>query len=105
MARVKKDDKVILLSGKDKSKQGTVLQVLNNQRVLVEGLNLVKKHQKPNPQKGEPGGVVEIESSVHISNVAIFNPVTEKADRVRYLINDNGKKVRVFASNNEVIDL
>lgn len=105
MAKLKKDDKVIVIAGKDKGKVGAVLNVINGSRVVVEGANTVKKHQKPNPQKGEQGGVVEMEKSLHISNVAIFNPQTEKADRVRYLVKEDGTKVRVFASNNDVIDL
>ncbi len=105
MARIKSNDKVVVITGKDKGKQGAILKVLGDERVVVEGVNKVKKHEKPNPQKGVTGGVVEKEKAIHISNVAILNPTTGKADRVRYVFNEKNQKVRVFASNNEVIDL
>lgn len=106
MAKIKINDKVIVIAGKDKGKHGTVTKVLpSTERVVVEGVNMVKKHQKPNPQKGEVGGVVSKEKSIHISNVAIFNVEKNKADRVKFTVNDSGKKVRVFASTNELIDL
>lgn len=105
MARIKSNDTVIVTTGKDKGKTGTVSAVLKNTHVVVEGVNKIKKHQKPNPQKGVAGGIVEMEKPIHISNVAIYNAETGKADRIRYQLNDNGKKVRVFASNNELIDL
>lgn len=105
MARIKSNDKVVVIAGKDKGKESTVIKVLGDSRVIVEGVNKVKKHEKPNPQKGVPGGIVEKEKSIHISNVAILNATTGKADRVRYILNDKNQKVRVFASNNEIIDL
>lgn len=102
-AKIKRDDEVVVLAGKDKGKRGKVLRVLTEKnRVYVEGVNLIKKHQKPNPALDQAGGIIEKEASMHVSNVAIFNPATEKADRVGFKIED-GKKVRVFKSNNEII--
>jgi len=102
-AKIKRDDEVVVLAGKDKGKRGKVLRVLTEKnRVYVEGVNLIKKHQKPNPALNQAGGIIEKEASMHVSNVAIFNPATEKADRVGFKI-ENGKKVRVFKSNNEII--
>lgn len=102
-AKIKRDDEVVVLAGKDKGKRGRVLSVQTDKdRVIVEGVNLVKKHQKPNPALNQAGGIIEKEASIHVSNVAIFNPATEKADRVGFKIED-GKKVRVFKSNNEII--
>ena len=102
-AKIKRDDEVVVLAGKDKGKQGKVLKVLTDKdRVSVEGVNVVKKHQKPNPALGESGGIVEQEAAIHISNVAILNPETGKADRVGFRIED-GKKVRFFKSNNAII--
>ena len=104
MARkIRRDDEVVVLAGKDKGKQGKVLKVLtSDDRVVVEGVNLSKKHQKPNPQLGEPGGIVEKEASIHISNVAIVNPATGKADRIDFRTEDE-KKVRFFKSNGELV--
>jgi len=102
-AKIKRDDEVVVLAGKDKGKQGKVLKVLTDKdRVIVEGVNVVKKHQKPNPALGEAGGIVEQEAAIHISNVAILNPETGKADRVGFRLED-GKKVRFFKSNNAII--
>ncbi|MBA3988005.1 50S ribosomal protein L24 [Aliidiomarina maris] len=102
-AKIKRDDEVVVLAGKDKGKRGRVVSVQTDKdRVIVEGVNLVKKHQKPNPALNQAGGIIEKEASIHVSNVAIFNPATEKADRVGFKIED-GKKVRVFKSNNEII--
>lgn len=105
MKKIKKDDTVVVMTGKDKGRQGKVLKVLPDGRVLVEGVNLVKKHIRPNPNKNEKGGILERESGIHISNVAIYNPVTKKLDRVRIKVLENGLKVRVFASNLELIDV
>ncbi len=105
MRKIKKGDEVIVLVGKDRGKRGTVKQVLTNDRVIVEGVNLVKKHQKPNPARGIPGGIIEKELPIHVSNVAIYNPQTEKADRVGFRFLEDGRKVRYFKSTNEVIDL
>jgi large subunit ribosomal protein L24 len=104
MARkIRRDDEVVVLAGKDKGKQGKVLKVLASEdRVVVEGVNLVKKHQKPNPQLGEAGGIIEKEATIHVSNIAIVNPATGKADRVGFRFEDE-KKVRFFKSNGELV--
>ena len=104
MARkIRRDDEVVVLAGKDKGKQGKVLKVLPSEdRLIIEGVNLVKKHQKPNPQLNVPGGIVEKEASIHVSNVAIVNPQTGKADRVGFRFEDE-KKVRFFKSNGELV--
>jgi large subunit ribosomal protein L24 len=105
MQKLKKGDDIIVIAGKDKGKRGTVTRVLlQDKRVLVEGINMVKKHQKPNPAAGVPGGIIEKEMPLHVSNVAIFNPGSGKADRVGIKILEDGRKVRIFKSNNEVID-
>lgn len=102
-AKIKRDDEVIVLAGKDKGKRGKVLAVLTKEnRVVVEGVNVIKKHQKPNPANNEPGGIVEKEAPIHVSNVAIFNTATSKADRVGFKF-EEGKKVRFFKSTNEII--
>ena len=103
MNKIKKIDDVIVITGKDKGNRGSVLNVLDNDRVLVAGINKVKKHQKPNPVKGTSGGIVEIEKPIHISNIAIYNATTKKADRVGVKQLEDGRKVRVFKSNGEVI--
>ena len=105
MKKIKKDDIVILISGKDKGRQGKVLKVCSSNRILVEGVNLAKKHIRPNPNKNEQGGILERELSIHVSNVAIYNLVTKKADRVKIKILEDGSKVRIFRSNSEVIDV
>lgn len=105
MARIKQDDMVIVLTGKDKGRTGKVIKRLNNLRVLVEGINLIKKHIKPNPQKNIQGGITEKEASIHISNVAVLNPRTQKADRVKIKTLEDGRKVRCFKSDDEVIDI
>lgn len=103
-AKIKRDDEVVVLAGKDKGKRGRVMSVQTEKdRVVVEGVNLMKKHQKPNPALNQAGGIIEKEASIHVSNVAIFNPATEKADRVGFKIED-GKKVRVFKSNGEAVE-
>lgn len=104
MRKIKKGDEVIVIAGKDKGKRGSVLRVMPNDRVVVEGINMVKKHQKPNPTLGVPGGIVEKEASLHVSNVAIFNPATKKADRLGMKMLEDGRKVRYFKSNGEVLD-
>ena len=102
MRKIKKNDEVIIIAGKDKGNRGSVLNVLDD-KVLVSGVNKVKKHQKPNPVKGVAGGIVEIEKPIHISNVAIYNAATKKADRVGVKSLEDGRKVRVFKSSGEVI--
>ena len=104
MNKIRKGDDVIVITGKDKGKRGTVLSRGDDQRVVVEGINRVKKHAKPNPMKGQPGGIIEKEMSIHVSNVALFNPATQKGDRVGSKTLDDGRKVRVFKSNSEVVD-
>lgn len=103
MNKIRKGDDVIVTTGKDKGKRGAVLRMLEG-KVLVEGANKVKKHQKPNPVKGVSGGIVELEMPLDVSNVALFNPATKKADRVGIKVLEDGRKVRFFKSNGEVID-
>jgi large subunit ribosomal protein L24 len=105
MRRIKKGDEVIVTAGKDKGRRGAVLQVFENDRVMVENVNMVKKHTKPNPMKGLDGGIVEKEMPLHVSNVMLFNPATKKGDRVGFKILEDGKKVRYFKSNGEVVDV
>lgn len=105
MRKIKKGDDVIVLTGKDKGKRGTVLRVTVDDRVVVENVSMVKRHTKPNPQRGVAGGIVEKEAAIDISNVALFNPVTKKADRVGFRVLEDGRKVRYFKSNNEVVDI
>jgi large subunit ribosomal protein L24 len=105
MRKIRKGDDVMVTTGKDKGKRGTVLRVIDADHLLVEGANKVKKHQKPNPMKGMSGGIVEIEMPLHASNVALFNPVTKKADRVGIKVLEDGRKVRFFKSNGEVLDV
>ena len=105
MKKIKKGDDVVVLTGRDKGKRGAVVKTLPNERVVVEGVQIVKRHTKPNPQAGIPGGIVEKEASIHISNVALYNPVTQKADRVGIKTLEDEKKVRFFKSNNEVVDI
>jgi large subunit ribosomal protein L24 len=104
MRKIKREDEVIVLTGKDKGKRGKVVQVLDDNRVLVAGVNIIKKHQKPNPQRNEQGGIQEREAPIQVSNVAIFNGATSKADRVGFKILEGGRKVRIFKSTGEVID-
>ncbi|AHF75542.1 50S ribosomal protein L24 [Sodalis praecaptivus] len=101
-AKIRRDDEVIVLTGKDKGKRGKVKNVLSTGKAIVEGINLVKKHQKPVPAMNQPGGIVEKEAAIDLSNLAIFNAASSKADRVGFKIED-GKKVRVFKSNGETI--
>jgi large subunit ribosomal protein L24 len=105
MRRIKKGDDVMVIAGKDKGKRGTVLRVVGPEHVLVEGANRVKKHQRPNPMKGVTGGIADKEMPLHVSNVAIFNPGPKKADRVGIRVLDDGRRVRYFKSNGEVIDV
>jgi len=105
MQKLKKGDEVIVTAGKDKGRRGTIQQLLDNGKVLVEGVNMVKKHAKPNPMKGEQGGIVNKEMPLDRSNIMLFNPATDKGDRVGIKTLDDGKKVRYFKSNNEVVDV
>jgi len=104
MSKIHKGDQVVLNTGKDKGKRGAVLSILDSGHVVVEGLNLAKKHAKPNPMKGITGGIINKEMPIDISNVALFNTATKKADRVGYKVLKDGKKVRVFKSNGEAVD-
>ncbi|KXO10390.1 MULTISPECIES: 50S ribosomal protein L24 [Moritella] len=101
-AKILKNDEVIVVAGKDAGKQGKVTEVRADGKIFVEGVNLIKKHQKPNPQLGVAGGIIEKEAALDASNVALFNPATSKADRVGFRFED-GKKVRFFKSNNELV--
>jgi len=102
MLKIRRDDEVIVIAGKDNGKRGKVVKVLADNRVIITGINVVKKHQKPNPQLQQPGGIVEKEAGIQVSNVAIWNPKTEKADRVGFKV-EGETKVRVFKSTGEVI--
>jgi large subunit ribosomal protein L24 len=104
MAKIKKGDDVIVRTGKDKGKSGRVTKVLKGDKVLVEGINQVKKNQKPNPNAGVSGGIIIKDMPINISNIGLYNPETKKADRVGYKFLDDGKKVRYFKSTNEVVD-
>ena len=104
MQRIKKGDDVVVLSGRDKGKRGTVLRRVDAQYVVVEGVNRVKKHTRPNPMKNVTGGIVDKDMPIHISNVALFNPATKKADRVGVKSLQDGRKVRVFKANGEQVD-
>jgi large subunit ribosomal protein L24 len=104
MKKIRKGDTVILIAGRDKGRRGAVIEVLADDRVRVEGLNMSKKHQRPNPQMGVAGGIIEREAPVHVSNVQIVNPATQKGDRVGFKSLEDGRKVRVFKSNKEMVD-
>ena len=103
MDKFKHDDEVIVITGRDKGKRGTISRIAGD-RVFVAGVNMVKRHTKPNPNAGQAGGIIEREAPLHISNVAIFNPETNAADRVSIQIDDDGNKQRIFKSNGQVID-
>ena len=102
MRKIKSDDEVIVIAGRDKGKRGKVVRVLSDEKLIVSGINLVKKHQKPNPQLGVAGGIVEKEAAINVSNVAIYNAATGKADRVGFKV-EGEKKIRVFKSNGEAV--
>ena len=105
MNKIRKGDQVIVLTGRDKGKRGTVLRRVDAQHVVVEGVNRVKKHQRPNPMKGVTGGIVDKDMPIHISNVALYNPATKKGDRVGVKKLEDGRRVRFFKSNGEVVDV
>lgn len=105
MNRIRKGDEVIVITGRDKGRRGTVLRVYEDDRVLVENINVVKKHQRPNPQRGVAGGIVEKEMPLEASNVMLWNPIAKKGDRVGIRTLQDGKRVRYFKSNNEVVDV
>ncbi|MEN8175875.1 MAG: 50S ribosomal protein L24 [Pseudomonadota bacterium] len=105
MQKIKKGDDVIVIAGKDKGKRGTVVRVMTDGRVVVENVNMARKHQKPNPMGGEPGGIIDKEMPMQVSNVALFNPNTGKGDRVGVRTLEDGRKVRYFKSDGEVVDI
>lgn len=105
MKRIRKNDEVVVISGRSKGVRGTVLRVRDDNRLIVEGVNMVKRHTKPDPQREQPGGIIEKESPIHISNVMLYNAATSKGDKVSFKILEDGKKVRVFRSNDEVVDI
>ena len=104
MRKFRKGDQVVVLTGRDKGRQGAVIRVLDDDQLIVEGINLVKRHQRPNPQAGKQGGILSKEMPMHVSKVAIWNPATKKADRVGFKILADGTKVRRFSSNGEMLD-
>jgi large subunit ribosomal protein L24 len=105
MNKIRKGDDVMVVSGRDKGKRGTVLRIVDASHVLVEGANRVKKHQRPNPMKGITGGIIDKEMPLHVSNVALYNPGTKKADRVGIRVMQDGRRARYFKSNGEVVDV
>jgi large subunit ribosomal protein L24 len=105
MRKLRKGDDVIVRGGRDKGKRGTVLRIVDAEHVVVEGANKVKKHQRPNPMKGITGGIIDKEMPLHVSNVALFNPASKKADRVGIKVLEDGRRVRYFKSNGEVVDV
>ena len=104
MRKIKRDDEVIVIAGKDKGKRGKVARVLENDRLIVTGINMVKKHQKPNPMLQQPGGIIEKEAAIATSNVAIFNAATGKGDRVGFKTLEDGTKVRFYKSTGEIVE-
>ncbi|MCH7894873.1 MAG: 50S ribosomal protein L24 [Proteobacteria bacterium] len=105
MRKIRTGDDIIVITGKDKGRRGTVLRVYDDERVLVEGINMVKKHQKPNPQAGVQGGIIDKEMPIEQSNLMLYNPQTKKGDRIGIRFLEDGRKVRFFKSNNEVVDV
>jgi large subunit ribosomal protein L24 len=103
MHKIKKGDNVVVIAGRDKGKRGEVTRIVSAERVLVAGINQVKKHTRPNPMQNQPGGILTKEMPIHVSNVAIYNPVTQKADRIGFRIMDDGRKVRFYKANGELI--
>ena len=103
MRKIRKGDSVVVITGRDKGKRGDVARVVDAEHVVVNGINTVKRHTRPNPLKNQPGGIVTKEQPIHVSNVAIWNPVTQKADRIGFRTLDDGRKVRYFKSNGEQI--
>ncbi|HVC00655.1 MAG TPA: 50S ribosomal protein L24 [Steroidobacteraceae bacterium] len=104
MKKIRRGDVVIVISGREKGRRGAVIEMLADDRLRVEGVNMAKKHQRPNPQAGLQGGIIEREAPLHVSNVQLFNPATQKGDRVGVKMLDGGRKVRVFRSNDEMVD-
>jgi len=104
MNKIRKGDEVVVITGREKGRRGTVIKVLPNERVLVENVNMVKRHTRPNPQRGIQGGIVEKEAALHLSNVMLWNPIAKKGDRVGMRALADGRQVRYFKSNDEVVD-
>jgi large subunit ribosomal protein L24 len=104
MRKIKKGDNVVVIAGRDKGKRGDVASVVDDTHVIVNGVNQVKRHTKPNPMKNQPGGIVTKEVPIHVSNVAIWNPVTQKPDRIGFKLMEDGRKLRFFKSNGEQIN-
>ena len=104
MNKIRKGDEVVVIAGREKGRRGTVIKVMPNDRVLVENVNMVKRHTRPNPQRGVQGGIVEKEAALHVSNVMLWNPVTKKGDRIGIRALADGRRVRYFKSNDEVVD-
>ncbi len=105
MQRIRKGDEVIVIAGRSKGQRGHVLRVLKDDRLLVENVNMVKRHTKPDPQRQQPGGIIEREAPIHASNVMLYNPATDSGDRVGFKVLEDGRKVRVFRSTGEVVDI
>ena len=105
MKRIHKGDEVIVTTGRSKGTRGHVLQILSTERLLVENVNMIKRHTKPDPGRNKPGGIVEKEAPIHVSNVSLFNPATGKADRVGFKLLEDGNKVRIFKSTGEAVDI
>lgn len=106
MRRIRRDDEVVVIAGRDKGRRGKVVQMLDNgERVIVAGINMIKRHTKANPARGIGGGIIEREAAIHISNIMLFNPVTHKGDRIGFRTLEDGRKVRYFKSNNEIVDV
>jgi len=104
MRKIKKGDHVVVIAGRDKGKRGDVARIVDDSHVLVNGINAMKKHAKPNPMKNQPGGIISKEMPIHVSNIAIWNPVTQAADRIGFRIMDDGRKLRFYKSNGELIN-
>ena len=104
MRKIRKGDEIVVIAGREKGRRGTVIKVLPNDRVLVENVNMVKRHTRPNPQRGVQGGIVEKEASLHLSNVMLWNPVAKRGDRIGIRTLADGRRVRFFKSNDEVVD-
>jgi large subunit ribosomal protein L24 len=104
MNKIRKGDEVVVIAGREKGRRGTVIKVFADDRVLVENVNMVKRHTRPNPQRGVRGGIVEKEAALHLSNVMLWNPATKKGDRVGIRALADGRRVRYFKSNDEVVD-
>lgn len=106
MRKIKRNDEVVIITGKDKGKRGKILRMLNaGERVIVAGVNMIKKHMRPNPQRNQQGGIIEREAAIHISNVALVNPATNKAEKVKIKILEDGKKIRVFKSTGDAVEV